>query len=135
MNKMYYSKQTGGFYTIEIHGDNIPTDAVGITKQQHAALLQGQSEGKIIAADENGHPTLIDTPVPTTEQLASNIRRERDRALKALDVVVSNPLRFSELPEEQRGEAATYRRLLLDVPQQKGFPTTYEIPKTPSWLS
>ena len=41
-------------------------------------------------------------PIPTNEQLASSARYERDKALKALDEVVSNPLRFSELLEEQR---------------------------------
>lgn len=74
-------------------------------------------------------------PIPTTEQLASSTRYKRDKALRVLDEVVTNPLRFSELLEEQRLEAATYRRLLLDVPQQEGFPTTYEMPKAPSWLS
>lgn len=74
-------------------------------------------------------------PIPTAEQLASSARYKRDKALRVLDEVVSNPLRFSELLEEQRLEAATYRKLLLDIPQQKGFPTTYEMPKTPSWLT
>ena len=74
-------------------------------------------------------------PVPTTEQLASSARYERDKALKALDEVVSNPLRFSELLEEQRLEAVTYRKLLLDIPQQKSFPTSYTFPKTPEWLN
>ena len=73
-------------------------------------------------------------PIPTTEQLASAIRYERDKALKALDEVVSNPLRFSELLEEQRLEAATYRRLLLDVPQQEGFPQEYVMPEVPDFL-
>ena len=74
-------------------------------------------------------------PIPTVEQLASSARYERDKALLALDTVVSNPLRFSELLEEQRLEAATYRKLLLDVPQQESFPSSYEMPKAPSWLS
>lgn len=59
---MFYSRQTGGFYDTEIHGENIPADAVEITREQHAALLQGQSEGKQITADENGFPVLIDPP-------------------------------------------------------------------------
>ena len=61
---MLYSVQTGGFYSREIHGDNIPSDAVEITAEQHAALLQGQSEGKVITADENGYPIAIDPPPP-----------------------------------------------------------------------
>lgn len=73
-------------------------------------------------------------PIPTAEQLASSARHERDEALKALDEVVSNPLRFGELSEEQRLEAATYRKLLLDIPQQKSFPASYTSPKTPEWL-
>ena len=73
-------------------------------------------------------------PIPSDEQLASSARYERDKALKVLDEVVSNPLRFSELLEEQRIEAATYRKLLLDIPQQKSFPVSYSFPKTPEWL-
>ena len=66
---MFYSVQTNGFYASEIHGDNIPSDAVEITPEQHAALLQGQSEGKVIAADANGNPILGDPPAPNTEQM------------------------------------------------------------------
>ena len=73
-------------------------------------------------------------PPPTTGQLTSHARYKRDKALKALDEVVSNPLRFSELLEEQRLEAVSYRKLLLDVPQQKSFPASYTFPKTPEWL-
>ena len=75
-------------------------------------------------------------PVPPVDQLASTARYERDRALKALDGVVSNPLRFNELSEEERLEAATYRSLLLDVPQQKSFPpASYTLPNSPEWLN
>ena len=66
---MFYSATTGGFYTAEIHGDNIPADAVEITAEEHAALLDGQSNGKRIVADANGHPVLQDPPSPTTEQI------------------------------------------------------------------
>lgn len=66
---MFYSKQTNGFYVHEIHGDNIPADAVAITYEYHTALLQGQSRGKCITADENGHPVLQDPPAPTAAQI------------------------------------------------------------------
>lgn len=70
---MFYSQSTGGFYDSAIHGDDIPADAVEITKDEHAALLEGQSEGKIIAVDTNGHPVLQDTPPPTIEQIVAGI--------------------------------------------------------------
>lgn len=66
---MFYSKSTNGFYTREIHGDNIPADAVEITEAEHAALIEGQSMGKRIVTDENGRPILQDPPPPTIEQI------------------------------------------------------------------
>ncbi|MHB1227682.1 MAG: hypothetical protein ACYC0O_09180 [Desulfurivibrionaceae bacterium] len=60
---MYYARTTGGFYDTVIHGNNIPADAVEITKEEHAALLQGQSEGKHIVGDTEGYPVLVD-PAP-----------------------------------------------------------------------
>jgi hypothetical protein len=68
---MLYAKSTGGFYDRAIHGDNIPADAVEITEAEHAALIEGQSMGKVIVADENGRPILQDPPPPTAEQIVA----------------------------------------------------------------
>lgn len=65
---MLYSKLTCGFYDSAIHGDNIPTDAVEITAEHHAALLVAQSSGKQITADEDGYPVAIDLPQPIRTQ-------------------------------------------------------------------
>lgn len=93
---MFYSKSTSGFYSRDIHGDNIPEDAVDITSEQHAALLEGQSQGKIISADENGYPILID-PLPLT---AEQIQEAVTAARAAAYVKESDPLFF----KYQRGE-------------------------------
>ena len=66
---MFHSASTNGFYTQEIHGDNIPADAVEITVEEHQALIEGQSLGKRIVADESGRPILQDPPPPTPEQI------------------------------------------------------------------
>lgn len=68
-NSVLYSPTAGGFYTREIHGDNIPADAVEITVEEHQALIEGQAQGKRIVADENGYPVLQDPPPPTAEQI------------------------------------------------------------------
>lgn len=62
---MFYSAQTAGFYDPAIHGANIPTDAVEITAEEHAALLAGQSAGKMIDVGPDGAPVLIDPPQPS----------------------------------------------------------------------
>ena len=73
---MFFSKSTGGFYAREIHGDNIPDDAVEITEAEHAALLEGQSQGKLIVADANGRPILQDPapPEPPTREQIEALR-------------------------------------------------------------
>lgn len=75
---MFYSKLTGGFYSSEVHGDNIPDDAVEITAEEHAALLGGQSSGKRIVADSNGRPILVDPPAPSLAEV-------KTAALTAID--------------------------------------------------
>ena len=59
----FYSASTGGFYTPEIHGENMPSDAVEITEQEWKDLLNGQSQGKVIKAVD-GKPALVDAPPP-----------------------------------------------------------------------
>jgi len=92
---MFYSAQTNGFYEPAIHGDNIPADAVKITAEQHQALMEGQSAGKVIAPDADGHPVLQDPPKPTPEQLEQAAEASR----KAAYVAESDPLFF----QVQRG--------------------------------
>ncbi|MDP3225827.1 MAG: DUF4376 domain-containing protein [Rubrivivax sp.] len=66
---MFYSKTTKGFYSQAINGDNMPGDVVPITAEQYAALLQGQSDGMVIAADLDGMPTLVAPAAPTLASL------------------------------------------------------------------
>jgi hypothetical protein len=65
---------------------------------------------------------------PTQAELdvisAVSVRSARDSKLSDTDVAVSNPLRFAAMSSEKQAEWAAYRQLLLDVPQQSGFPST-----------
>ena len=81
MATVFYSQTTGGFYIREVHGDNIPADAVEITEAEHAALIEGQSNGKRIVADANGRPALQDPPPPTPEQIMSRLSARVQRWL------------------------------------------------------
>ena len=85
---IFYSAQSGGFFAPEIHGDNIPADAVEITREHHAALLEGQSLGKRIVADADGYPILQDPPPPTPEQImaaiAASVQAHMDAAARSL---------------------------------------------------
>jgi hypothetical protein len=80
---MFYSKVTGGFYDTAIHGDNIPADAVEISNEEHSALLEAQSHGKIIHGDTLGNPVAVDPPPPTPEQILSSFTAATQQRLDA----------------------------------------------------
>ncbi len=88
MNAMFYSKLTGGFYSREFNGENMPADVVEITEAEHQALLAGQNAGLRIAADVDGNPVLAAPLSPTPEQLqqmyTNAVQRHMDEAAQAL---------------------------------------------------
>lgn len=113
---MLYSASTGGFYSRDIHGENIPVDAVEITDEEHAELLEGQAQGQIIAPTADGRPSLQATPVvvPTATSLCEQVDIAADLARRA---VAGDPLRAVEYDrariEAEQFAAAGYQG---DVP-------------------
>tara|TARA_R110000868_G_scaffold283001_1_gene543367 strand:+ start:95 stop:532 length:438 start_codon:yes stop_codon:yes gene_type:complete len=61
------------------------------------------------------------------------IRTQRNTLLSEIDKI--NPIWYAELTTQQQTELAHYRQLLLDVPQQAGFPITVSWPAKPTWLA
>lgn len=66
---MFYSRSTKGFYTKDIHGDNIPEDACAISDEKYASLITGQANGKVISQDSKGNPVLADPIMSDDEML------------------------------------------------------------------
>lgn len=72
--RIFYSATTNGFYPYALIDDytsagNWPEDAVEITERWYSYLLEGQSVGKVIIANEYGSPELSDPPLPTEKEL------------------------------------------------------------------
>lgn len=112
---MFYSQSTRGFYTPEIHGDNIPADAVEITAEQHAALLDGQAAGKVITPDENGFPVLADPPPPTAAQLQAATNAQARAYLASTDWYVIRQQETGEpVPPEVLQQRAAARATVID---------------------
>ncbi len=73
---------------------------------------------------------------PTQDELdataAADVRAQRDNLLVTeVDPVVSNPLRWADLSAEQQQAWADYRRALLDITAQPGFPHSVTWPTKP----
>jgi hypothetical protein len=78
---MLYSASQKGFYSPEIHGKNIPADAVQISAEYHCELLAGQAAGKVIAADEAGYPVAVDPVFPPAT--VADVKEEARRRIEA----------------------------------------------------
>ncbi|KAE9639050.1 phage tail protein [Pseudomonas sp. PB106] len=132
---MFYSKSTGGFYNPAIN-TNIPSDAVEITQEYWMELLNGQSSGKIIVANDDGYPVLIDPP----GQLEAFERAWRNVQLASTDSVVTRYRDEVErwptlLTPAQYIELQTYRRALRIWPVGGESPLSEHRPAAPEWLA
>lgn len=114
---MFYSKKTGGFYDLKIHGDAIPSDAVEITDEYHFSLIESQSNGGIIAANELGFPVAIYPPESTVPELIERTKGEM-RALRTdiLNAVTGIGFRANVVGNSVLAqEAAQVSQQLLDI--------------------
>ncbi len=125
---MFYSRGTNGFYSTEIHGNDIPADAVEITADEHTALLNAQSVGKIIRHDTDGRPVATDAPPPTTDQLAAQVRAQRDALISQCDWTV---LPDASLTSDKQTAWRIYRQALRDITTQPAFPASIDWPVSP----
>ena len=87
-------------------------------------------------ATMDADPTTEAYVPPTQEELdamaAEAVRAQRDTILATeVDPIVSNPLRWAELSSEQQTAWSAYRRVLLDVTMQNGFPHLVSWPIKP----
>lgn len=137
---IFFSATELGFYDSTII-EAIPDDGVEVSRESHRELLDGQSAGMAIAANESGHPLLIDPPPPSAEVLAAVERAWRDQRLSETDGVVTRHRDEVEegvattLTAEQYAELQEYRRALRIWPEAGEFPLIDHRPPPPSWLA
>ena len=108
-----YSRDTGGFYLRGLH-PQIPSDAIEISAEEHAALMDAQAGGQQIVPGDNGRPALARRAPDAGAQ-----RGRRDALLAASDWT---QLADAPLSPEQRAAWAGYRAALRDLPDDPGFP-------------
>ncbi|MFY3310890.1 hypothetical protein [Achromobacter ruhlandii] len=106
--QFHYANSTCGFYVGEVHGDNIPADAVRITKDEHVRAMNWQAAGGIIAGvDKTGVMILQDPPPPTAEQIRAAkmgaVQVHMDAAARALHYdSIDNAITYAEEPAVKR---------------------------------
>ena len=102
-----------------------PSDPDIIARKNNDDLLAA------MAAKGDVSPYVPPTQAELDVMLAQKLRADRDIFLSAVDAVAGNVLRWGDLSVEAQADWAAYRRALLDVPQQDGFPNNVEWPAQP----
>ena len=71
------------------------------------------------------------TQVELDAALAAELRLQRDGLLTDVDAIAGNALRWAELSADKQTAWSVYRKALLNVPQQSGFPNDVTWPTKP----
>lgn len=87
---MRYFYKDGGFY-IEGVSQDIPTDAVEISKETYDGLFESQAEGGVIGSDEKGYPIIL-PPVKLTQEQQVAIAESKKQAILDLATQKIAPL-------------------------------------------
>jgi len=90
----YYSAKNNAFYDLDINANSMPDDAVEISDDRWAELLNGLSDGSVLGSDENGLPTLSETPKPTKDEYVSIAEREKKSLMQAATDEIA-PLQYA----------------------------------------
>jgi len=116
---IFYSASVGGFLDSDIHS-TLPGDAVPITAQDHAALLAGQREGKVIQADGRGYPVARTPKVPADTlraHLVDLVKREAAHRIELIAPVWRQLNDARDLPQSTGAarEAIEARHAAIDA--------------------
>ena len=98
-----------------------------------------QFDAAALHAQMDADPATAPYVPPTQEEIlaAAAFRAKAKRAdllAQNVDPYVMNALRWADLSAEQQGEIAAYRRALLDITDQSGFPLEIVWPELPAFM-
>lgn len=67
-DRIFYSVSIGGFYSSGVHGDELPSDAKEISREEYDRIFAGQAAGMAIEFDAIG-PRLVAPPPPVRQSI------------------------------------------------------------------
>lgn len=101
---IYFAANPFGFYDDAI--SEVPNGAVEISLEDHADLLSGQAQGKVIVADASGKPSLADPAPPTPAQILANNSALCDRFMALATAQIAPLQDATDLGDATADEAA-----------------------------
>ena len=108
-----------GWYTKDVHGNNIPTPNVEVTDDVWKKSLED-------AANAYVDNKFVYKDFSTNDEKAASIRIIRNQLLEQSDWTQANDVNLSN-----DADWKTYRQALRDISKQSGFPTDVTFPTKP----
>jgi hypothetical protein len=96
--QMYYSAETGGFYSPAVHGKAIPVDAVALSTVEYGEVLGALNTGKKVTMVD-GKLVLSDPPAPPPPT-----RAQQEALRQAAYVSEADPIAMQMLRDEATKE-------------------------------
>lgn len=110
--KRFYSAGRNAFFDSELHGDQIPSDALEISDACYEALMLAQSKGAFIMAGSDGYPFTGEGPAASPAERLAALHASAFGALSRSDVTV---LRSYEAGVPVPSAMVAYRQALRDL--------------------
>lgn len=115
------------FINVEVNFNHVKEEFVWFTTSKDADTADGQSIFEEVMAGKYGIiGDYVPPPPPTSEELAIQIRADRDTALSATDWT-----QLPDVPQSTKDLYASYRQALRDLTSQAGFPNDIVWPELP----
>lgn len=132
MNYRNAKRLANGWIDCEIEHDKFGWIPFTCDPNDTGALFDTAALHAAMDADPETAPYIPPTQAELDAAAATAVRQRRDTILATqVDPIVSNPLRWADLSAEQKAAWAAYRRALLDITAQSGFPHDVVWPVAP----
>lgn len=132
---IFYSKKNSGFYDDNINTD-FPDDTIEISHEYYAELLEKQSNGFSIQADENGYPVAVEHILTVNEIILKNKSQQQQLINIANEqiIILERALKYNRATESDKNLLEALELFTVDVSQldlsDPGL-TFPDIPKKP----
>ena len=133
---IYYNSKNNGFYHSNIN--DIPTNSVEISDKYHAELLEKQSNGFSIQADENGYPIAVESVLVLVADEIIMINKSRQQQLINIAneqiIILERAIKYNRATDADKLLLEQLELFTIDVSQadlsdpELTFP---ELPKKP----
>lgn len=107
-----------------------PEGGVDVNEDVFQKFIQSAPGGMCRGTGGDGMPCWEPLPPKSLEELASEVRVQRNYKLGVVDSI--GPVRWASMSDVEKQEWVIYRLALLDVPQQEGFPVNIVWPIEPN---